>query len=237
MLSPRVFLRFAAPLVFALAIPAAASAQEPTDKPSFSLAFERVGGVSYARAAEKSDDGRNESGSLTTFGVGLANVNPYAFTRLGVDYLTPAGLTVGGGIGVARFSMSSTSSSGVTRDQGSVTAYLINPRVGYRIPLSPKFDLTPRIGVTFLGGGVSPSSSNGETSSGSIFSVAVGGEGVAAYRLTPSFNLLAGAAFDHTVAASVTNTQKSPTGSTTETEKVKGSLFSAQLWLGIGGYL
>jgi hypothetical protein len=229
----RPFLRFALPLLVVIA-PATALAQQPEAAPSVSLAFERLGGVSYARATEKEDDGRNEAVGLTTFGVGVANVNPYAFTRLGVDYLLPMGVTLGAGVGFARFSASSRSSTGVTRDQGSVTAYLINPRVGYRIPVSPKFDLTPRVGMTFLGGAVSPSDNE---SSGSVFAAAIGGEAVATYRATSSFNLLAGLAFDHTVSATVTSEQTTSTGTTSSSEKIKGSLLSAQLWLGIGGYL
>ena len=65
--------------------------------------------------------------------------------------------------------------------------------------------------------------------------------------MTDSFNLLAGVGVDYTVSATVSTTSTSTTvtggttGSTTSTktrtDDLKGSLFSMQAWLGIGGYL
>jgi hypothetical protein len=128
---------------------------------------------------------------------------------------------------------------------GSVFLYTLTPRLGYRIPLSDKIDLTPRAGHTFAGASASPADSKNDAS---LFALAIGVDAPLAFRLTDSFNLLAGAAIDYTVSATVTTTSTSttvvggPGGTTssstsTKSEDLKGTLFSMQAWLGIGGYL
>jgi hypothetical protein len=126
-----------------------------------------------------------------------------------------------------------------------VFLYTLTPRIGYRVPLSERVDLTPRAGLTFAGASASPSSGNNNAS---IFAIAVGADAPVAFRLTDSFNLLVGVGIDYTVSATVSSTTTSttttgggttgPTTSTrTQTDDLKGSLFSMQAWLGIGGYL
>lgn len=208
--------------------------------PSFSIALERVGGIGYAKAASNADD---SSLSLVALGVGGVTPNPFAVPRLGLDFILPSNLTLGGAIGFTRLS-ASTSSGSKSQDVGSVFLYTLTPRVGYRIPLSEKVDLTPRLGLTFAGASASPSDSK---NSASIFAIAVGADAPVAFRMTDSFNLLVGVGVDYTVSATVSSTSTSTTvtggttGSTTatktQTDDVKGSLFSMQAWLGIGGYL
>jgi hypothetical protein len=153
-------------------------------------------------------------------------------------------VTVGGAVGFSRVS-ASTTSGGKSEDIGSVFLYTLTPRVGYRIPLSEHVDFTPRAGLTLAGASATPSNSS---TSASIFAVAIGADAPFAFRLTDSFNILAGAAIDYTVSAKVTTESTSttvtggPTGTTqtssrTSTDDVKGSLFSMQAWLGVGGYL
>jgi len=219
--------------------PAAPSAAAPEGKvPSMSLAIERVGGVGYARAAssEANDD---STLSLTALGVGGVTPNPFAVPRLGLDFILPSQLTLGGAIGFTRLS-ASTSSGSKSQDVGSVFLYTLTPRIGYRIPLSDKIDLTPRAGLTFAGASASPSDSKNDAS---IFAIAIGADAPLAFRLTDSFNVLVGAGIDYTVSASVTTTSTTTVGgpgtttTSTRSEELKGSLFSLQAWLGIGGYL
>jgi opacity protein-like surface antigen len=221
--------------------PAVAPAAEGTPKvPSFSIALERVGGIGYAKAASNTDD---SSLSLVALGVGGVTPNPFAVPRLGLDFILPSNLTLGGAIGFTRLS-ASTSSGSKSQDVGSVFLYTLTPRIGYRIPLSEKVDLTPRLGLTFAGASASPSNSSNDAS---IFAVAIGADAPVAFRLTDSFNLLVGVGIDYTVTATVSTTTTSTTvtggttGSTTSTktqpDELKGSLFSMQAWLGIGGYL
>jgi hypothetical protein len=221
------------------AAPAPATPGAPDAKvPSFSLALERVGGLAYAKASESNG---NSSLSVTAFGIGGVTPNPFAIPRIGGDFILGSGLTLGGAIGFSRVSASATTSSGKSEDIGSVFLYTVTPRVGYRIPLSERVDLTPRAGLTFAGASASPANSNNDAS---IFALAIGADAPFAFRLTDSFNLLAGAAIDYTVSAKVTTTTTSTTsggttGTTTRTQSddVKGSLFSLQGWIGIGGYL
>jgi hypothetical protein len=209
-------------------------------QPTFSLALERVGGIGYAKAAANTG---NDSLSLVALGVGGVTPNPFAVPRLGLDFILPSNLTLGGAVGFTRLS-ASVSSGSQSQDVGSVFLYTLTPRIGYRIQLSDKVDLTPRAGLTFAGASVSPSDSKNDAS---IFAIAVGADAPVAFRLTESFNVLVGVGIDYTVSATASTTTTSstvnggPTGSTTSTssrtDDLKGSLFSMQAWLGLGGYL
>lgn len=215
--------------------PRVASADEEGRPPVVSVALERVGGVSYSKLSPSEGNG---SASLTAFGLGSININPYTAPRLGIDYIAPSGVTLGGGLGFARLSASADGGSS-SSDVGPLFLYTFSPRVGYRIPLSSKFDLTPRAGVTLAGGSLSLDNDQ----SVGVFAVALSAEATGALRLTRSFNLLAGVAFDQTVSATSSATTKttSSNGNVTTThtsdQDIKGSLFTGQLWLGIGGYL
>ncbi|MDB4937119.1 MAG: hypothetical protein JWP87_4091 [Labilithrix sp.] len=227
----------AAPAASAPAPPAAGGPEAKV--PSFSLALERVGGIGYAKAASSAAND-DSSVSLVALGVGGVTPNPFAVPRLGIDFILPSNVTLGGAVGFTRLS-ASTSSGSKSEDVGSVFLYTLTPRVGYRIPLSDKIDLTPRAGLTFAGASASPADSKNDAS---IFALAIGVDAPLAFRLTDSFNLLAGAAIDYTVSATVTTTTSSTTvngtggtTSSTKSEDLKGTLFSMQAWLGVGGYL
>lgn len=220
--------------------PAAVAPAAPESKvPSMSIALERVGGVGYAKASADKDD---SSLSLVALGVGGVTPNPFAVPRLGVDFILGSGLTLGGAVGFTHISASSGTKS-KSEDLGSVFLYTLTPRLGYRIPLSEKIDLTPRAGLTFAGASFSPA--DNDSGKSSIFAVAIGADAPLAFRLTDSFNILAGAGIDYTVAATATSesstTVSGPGGTqttkSTHTDDVKGSLFSLQGWIGIGGYL
>ena len=197
-----------------------------------SLALERVGGIAYARAAssEANDD---TSLSLTALGVGGVTLNPFAVPRLGLDFILPSNITLGGAVGFTHLS-GSTSNKGRSQDVGSVFLYSVSPRVGYRIPLSDSIDLTPRGGLTFAGASGSVTDGNDDAS---IFAIAISADAPLAFRLTDSFNILVGAGIDYTVSANVTTSSSNGTTTTSRSQEVKGSLFSIQAWLGIGGYL
>src|SRR5262245_11058915 len=71
----------------------------------FSLSVERLGGLSYAKASQT--DGGDASASLFTMGIGVAQINPYAVPRVGVDYVLSSGLSLGASAGLMRWSGSS----------------------------------------------------------------------------------------------------------------------------------
>ena len=228
----------AAPVPTVQAAPRAAVPEEKV--PSMSLALERAGGFGYAKASS-SESNNDSSLSLTAMGVGGVTLNPFAVPRVGLDFILPSNLTLGGAVGFTRLS-GSTSSGSRSEDIGSAILYTLTPRIGYRIQLSDKVDFTPRGGLTFAGGSFSPADSKNDAS---IFAIAIGADAPFAFRLTDSFNILVGAALDYTVSANVSTTSTTTvvtgTGTTTSTstrsDEVKGTLFSAQAWLGIGGYL
>jgi hypothetical protein len=225
-----------------------AEAQEPTEnhaspQPHVSVALERVGGFSYTLLAAKDT---SDKASLTAFALGNVTVNPYVAPRIGVDAILDPGVTIGAGVSVARFSLSgtttttttvngtTTTSTSASQDLGSLFLYTLTPRVGYRIVAAPEFDITPRVGMTLAGGSVT--SGDGKNSGG-VFALAISGEGVAAWRVTRSLNLLGGLGLDLTVAASASSTEQTSNGTRSTTQDIKGSLFAGQLWLGMGGYL
>jgi hypothetical protein len=221
---------------------------EPASQPRVSIALERVAGFSYTKLAAKNSD---DSAGLTAFALGSVTVNPYVSPRLGIDVILDPGVTLGAGVSVARFSLSGTATTTTTttgpggttntttssssQDFGSLFLYTLTPRVGYRIQAAPgEFDITPRAGLTLAGGSVS--SGDGKNSGG-VFALALSAEGVAAWRVTKSFNLLGGVALDYTVSATASSTTTSSSGSSSSSTDIKGSLFAGQLWLGLGGYL
>jgi hypothetical protein len=211
---------------------AAGEEQAPARAPTVSLALERVGGLSYTRASASDNDA---AGSIFAFGVAQANPNPFTAPRVGVDYILPIGLTVGASGGFGRFSLSTTDATGkTTTDQGSLFLYTFTPRVGYRIALAPQFDLIPRLGLTLGGGSLN---AGGSDASSGVFALAISGEAAGVFRLTNSFNLLAGVSVDQTVAASASYTATSNGTTRSSTSDIDGGLLSLQMWLGIGGYL
>jgi hypothetical protein len=231
--TPALLVALPSLLLALIAFAPTALAQDEVSAPRVSIAFERVGGVSYTKAYAKDTD---NAASITAFGIGGVNVNPYTAPRLGIDYLLDGGLTLGGGLSVGRFSLSTKTVNGsttTTQDTGSLFIYTLTPRVGYRIPVSPSVDITPRGGLTLAGGSVSSGGSNAD--SAGVFALALSGEGVLAYRATRSFNFLFGAGIDYTITASASQTNAN--GTTSTSSDLKGGLFALQAWIGIGGYL
>jgi hypothetical protein len=225
----RAFVTLSLSLLSTFAIAPDARAQEHDAQPRVSIAVERVGGVSYLNAFDKNSSAAT---SLTVFGIGGVTVNPYSAPRLGIDAILDNGLTIGGGASIQRFSLSATDTNGRSQSIGSLFIYTLEPRVGYRIPVSPDFDITPRGGLTLAGGSISSAQDN---SSAGLFALALSGEGVFAWRATRSFNLLAGLGADYTISATGSTTNSS--GTSNSSQDIKGGLFALQLWLGIGGYL
>ncbi len=229
-----------------VAAPIPAPAPEAA-RPKISIAIERAGGVGYTHISAKDSDA---AVNFTAFAVGGLFVNPYAAPRVGVDYILDSGITLGAAASIGHYSLSGTSTSTTTvigsngpattttstkdQDVGSLTLYTLAPRIGYRIPISEHVDLTPRGGITLAGGSVSSGSSD---DSFGVFALALSGEGVLAYRMTPSFNLLAGGSADFTVAATASQSSGSGGSSSSSSQDVKGGVFTLQAWLGLGGYL
>jgi hypothetical protein len=237
--------------LLAVLTPAEARADEAPV--GLSLSIERVAGVAYASLRPTSSD---TSLGATTFGIAGPAINPIALPPLGIDVILPIGLTLGGAIGYGHASLSESESTGATSSSFTGNAWLVSPRVGYLFHVAPIFDIWPRAGITFAGanlqepdsqtcssfsspaGVIDSSCTNTPGPSESIFVVAASIEVAAALRLTRSFNVLGGIAYDHVFAASgSTTTQQSSGNSTSSDAQVQGKYLGAQLWFGLGGYV
>jgi hypothetical protein len=222
------------------------------ESPSLSLSIERVAGMAYGSARPTSSD---TSFSATTFGITGPAINPIALPRVGADALLPIGLTLGGALGYGYASLT-VSPDGQTSQSITGNAWLISPRVGYLLHLGPLLDLWPRVGVTFAGAGlkepdsqscssfannIGPTSTTCTTSPGasdSLFFVAASLDVAAALRLTRSFNLLGGVAYDHVFAASGSASSSQSSGNSSSADlHAQGKYLGAQVWFGLGGYL
>jgi hypothetical protein len=236
--------------VLAVLTPAEARADE--SPVGLSLSIERVAGFAYASLRPTSSD---TSRGATTFGIAGPAINPIALPRLGIDVILPIGLTLGGAIGYGHASLSESDGTGATTDSFAGNAWLVSPRVGYLFHVAPIFDVWPRAGITFAGarlqepdsqscssfsspaGVIDSSCTSTPGPSDSIFVVAASIEVAAALRLTRSFNVLGGIAYDHVFAASGSTTQQSSGNSTSSDAQVQGKYLGAQLWFGLGGYV
>jgi hypothetical protein len=77
----------------------------------------------------------------------------YSIPRLAFDYTVIPSLTLGGAIGyLHRSAKRETTANGVTTSEDRPTgdAFLINPRIGYAVSLSPTVAVWPRGGVTYF---------------------------------------------------------------------------------------
>jgi len=206
----------------------ASAPAEPTEpgaaarEPSASVALERIGGIGYVNLSQG-----NSSVSATTVGVGGPTLNPYAVPRLGLDYITSSGVTIGAAAGLSITSISADGGGG-----GTIFLYSLTPRVGYRAVLSKHVDLVPRAGITIAG---ASGSISGSSDSGSVLAIAASVDAPFVFRVTDSFNLLAGVGIDYTLSASASGDSGGSGGS--QSQSFDGSLFALQGWLGIGGYL
>jgi hypothetical protein len=214
-----------------------------------SVSIERVAGVAYASLRPTNS---NATFGGTTFGIAGPAINPIALPRAAADVVLPVGLTLGGAVGYGNATLSQSPDSGRSSSFNG-NAWLLSPRVGYALHLGPIFDLWPRAGVTLAGAslqnpdgqsctsgsfGAGPVTTNCTTTPGdseSLFFAAASVEVAAVLRLTRTFNLLAGVAYDHVFAASGSTTRG---GSTTSSDiHAEGKYLGGQLWLGLGGYV
>jgi hypothetical protein len=207
--------------------------------------IERAAGFSVATV--KPDGGSSSSASFVTIGGVLHN--PMSMPRAAFDVYLPSGLGFGASLGYGTVSTNEQNSQGQNVSGGSLSAYLLSPRVSYRVPISPFFDLVPRLGVTFLGATLTDGDSQSCTvgtggatncstvggSKDSVSAVALSPEILAVIRPTLSFNFIAGLSYDQMLSASSTSTSGG-SGQSTSSD-VKGSYSSVSLWFGIGGYL
>jgi hypothetical protein len=235
------------PLSVAALLVAADSLAEDVSPVGLSLSIERVAGVAYASLRPT---GSSRTEGITTFGIAGPAVNPISLPRVGADVLLPMGLTLGGGVGYGHATVSDNPDNGQSSST-SASAWLLSPRVGWMVRPAPLLDLWPRAGLTFAsaslqnpdvqqcsfsGGMQTCTTVSGDSQS--ITFIALSVEVAAALRLTRSFNLLGGLAYDHVISASGSATSFSASGaSTSQDTNVQGKYAGPELWFGLGGYV
>lgn len=209
-----------------------------------SIGVERIGGISAATA---SPDESDDDVEVSILSLGGFVYNPAGAPRIGVDYVLPSGLTLGGALGATAGSASVDG-----EELGNGSFFLLEPRIGYRIPTSEIFDIIPRGGVTLLWGSFQEdegetcyydpniddficTSTDGDEYSGSATLLSL--EVVGVLRVTTSFNLLAGISYDMLMSASGELTEDNGDDRDTDRADYEGKASSIQLWFGLGGYL
>jgi hypothetical protein len=229
----------------------ATNAQADDSPIGLSISIERVAGMAYGSAHPTTS---NTSLAATTFGIGGPAVNPIALPRAGADVILPMSLTLGAAVGFGSASLSISPDDGSASETLDATAWLVSPRIGYLFHLGPIFDVWPRIGVTLAGANLkepdsqncSSFTSNGITStemcttspggSDSLFFAAVSVDVAAAIRVTRTFNVLGGIAYDQVFAASGSESGGGGGGGSNDLH-AEGRYLGFQLWFGLGGYV
>lgn len=125
------------------------------------LSLERGFGFTSASTTVETDTITTTS-STTHFGLGLNpgqiasdSGAPMGFTlaRVGIDYLTRGGLTLGSGVGYATVSgeleQESPGGAGSISSESSGSMLLLAPRVGYTLMFASEVGLWPRGGITY----------------------------------------------------------------------------------------
>lgn len=217
--------------------------------PRFSLGLERVASLNAVFFSV--DQGEEEFGLRAKgFTAGGPTHNPLSAPRLTFDYLASSGLTLG--VGLA-FGLGDLDTGHNESDDGGLNLLMLNPRVGYRLPLGHLVDLTPRVGATLgwasLAGpeqqscGYSYDPETGMktkdcsepfTAQVNMAAAVANLEIAAAFRATDSFNILTGVSYNLLVVASA---QPSNGDSDESSESFSGHSSSFQLWIGLGSYL
>jgi hypothetical protein len=129
---------------------------------TFLLSAERLFGVSYSTESLPNNQS-NSSTSINLVGNYLGQtLDPWAASRLGLDYVVASHITIGGSVGYAHFSTSSNDGSTST-DNGSFSEFVLSPRVGYLVDLGP-VDLWLRAGITYGYASTSPPSGSTDSS-------------------------------------------------------------------------
>ncbi len=121
--------------------------------------------------------------SVTLFTNPLGGASGYAWPRIAFDGFVTRGLSIGGSLGYFNFSPSS----------GSLSGFLVAPRIGYAVRLGPAVSIWPRGGITYLS--VSSESGTGGSTS-TVSAVALTLEAPLMFQAAPRAFILVGPTVD-----------------------------------------
>jgi hypothetical protein len=147
----------------------------------------------------------------------------YHIPRVAIDYAFPFHLTLGFG-GGAFFGNSTTKSSDGTKGEGpGLLLFVLEPRVGYMIPLGSHMALWPRVGFSYFGfSQLTTSSATKQTTYASVNGMAVDVEPTFVFRPGKYTGITASVLADIGVFG---RQNPPPAGTTTDTESVLATNF------------
>jgi hypothetical protein len=119
------------------------------------LSAERLFGVAWE--SEGTDESGTETTRSTTTVTLLSSrisgvIGNYSFSRVAADYFVSDGLSVGAALGYFNASGHyERTSAGVTdeSDTGSASGFVVAPRIGYAVMLTPTIGIWPKAGITY----------------------------------------------------------------------------------------
>ena len=170
--------KFTACLVFSAVCVAAPAvhAQDFGKEGQFAISAERLFGIAHTSQTNEIGDGESNRSHTTisllvpAFNSTTGDLFPigYSFPRIGADYFVIDGLSLGGSLGVFTSSgefETEVMGETVDGDTGSVSGFLLAPRVGYAFMFNDTFGIWPRGGITFMHAGYEDDDNNEASSS------------------------------------------------------------------------
>jgi hypothetical protein len=152
----------------------------------------------------------------------------FTLARVGVDYLTYGGLTLGSGIGYASVSgeqeQESPGGAGAITTESSGSMFLLSPRAGYALMFASGVGLWPRGGITYTSISAE-SDQGGMTVEGSVGQFALTLEAPLLILPSSSFGVLIAPTFDYVLSHST------EIDGTEVDNEVSGSAFGIQFGL------
>ncbi|HMJ15164.1 MAG TPA: hypothetical protein VK524_27305 [Polyangiaceae bacterium] len=198
----------------------------------FVIGAERITGLFFDKTHLENPDTDAESDTSTTR-IGLLGSDggdsPSGTPRLGFDYLVTDGLSVGGALWLTTESTETEISGGDSTDDGSLTTFYINPRVGYAYAIDDTFAIWPRAGVAFA-------TASGDTGDGEVDisanSLQLTLEGNVVISPMEHFAIIGGPFLDLGLSGS----RELDAGSATETQEIDMKFTTFGIAAGIAGY-
>ncbi|MEZ4370622.1 MAG: outer membrane beta-barrel protein [Polyangiaceae bacterium] len=173
----------------------AAAADELGEPGQIALGAERVFGLNFF-SHKLELDGNESTTSGTSIGLIFNDAaTPYTVPRVALDYMVADGVSIGGSLGYVSQSSETetkTSAGSNTQDNGSVSSFVIAPRVGYVIPVADGADFWVRGGITYYSRTVSPDQGDDSKDSG----LGLGLEGMFVLSPIPGFGFSIGPTVD-----------------------------------------
>jgi hypothetical protein len=195
------------------------------------ISAERLFGFSYSSETQSMNGVELEkttATSVSALGNPLGSLASFfSFPRLAVDAFVAPGLSVGAAVSVFHLSLSSTPTGGMSFDQ-SVTGFVLAPRVGYAVRVSPAFSIWPRVGVSFIYASTDSSSQGVNQGTSTTSMLAATFEAPLAFTVASRVVILFGPTFDLGLTGSNKN---EPVGGPSTTTDTKDTEFGIQAGL------